>query len=361
MGLFSGPGVTPSLKGNVTNVVELQAGQVQIIQYAGWVSLKPGKYTAVQQLDPITQIWRSIGAGSTSAPQEYFYSDGQNYRFANQTGCVIGTRVVVAGSGYTSLPTVTALSGNAIFRPIIGGAVSTTVTVTNGGTNYTYPPIVEFSAPPSPGIPATGYCTLTNGAVSSVTIVDQGAGYVTPPTVVFSNDPREGQNGVSQGYNAAAITTLTGAGTITAILVIDHGSPVTGTATPTLTITGGGGTGAAAVTIMDWSITAYGVTTGSSGGGYAGNVYISAIGGFTTSTAAYLNPTMEQNLLKGRMAQIVGSLSGATVTAGGAVNDGGIYPGLPSFITSYNTPPTTAAVITFTMGGQNDVSTWTPV
>ena len=363
MGLFSGPGVTPSLKGSVTNDIELQAGQCFLMGSpglggAGWFATKPGKYTTFQEYDPITTTWRSIGAGPSDGLMEYNYSDGQNYRLANQTGCVVGSRVTGAGSGFTSKPTVTVSAGNAIFLPIIGGAISTTVTISNGGTNYTYPPVVLISAPPSPGVQATAYATLTNGAVTSITVIDQGAGYVTPPTISFINDPREGVNGVALGYNAAAVTTLTGAGTLTALLCIDHGSAIAPTSSlPTITISGGGGTGATAVAIMDWSITSYTLSGASGGAGYSGNVLISAYGGFTTSSAAYLNPTIEQNLVKGRNAQIVASISGSALTSSGqTVNDGGVYPGLPNWISYYNTPPTTAANLTFLMGGQTDVS-----
>src|SRR5665213_55996 len=103
--LFSGPGVNPSLKGAITNVINLQAGAVYPIGPntaggGGWFNAKPGKYTVLQEFDPITGIWRGIGAGSTGASIEYMYSDGQNYRLANQSGCVVGARVVNAGSGY---------------------------------------------------------------------------------------------------------------------------------------------------------------------------------------------------------------------------------------------------------------------
>lgn len=361
MGLFSGPGLTPTLKGVVSNVISLSAGECFTIQPAGWYMVKNGRYTAPQQYDPITGIWRQIGGGITSGGVLYFYSDGVNYRLANQTGGTVGALVTNGGTGYTSAPTVTASgSGNPIFRAIVGGAVNTSVTVTNGGANYTYPPIVAIAVPPAGGVQATGHSVITTGAVTSVVIDDQGAGYSTNPQIVFINDPREGVNGVTQGANAAAVTTLTGAGTVTAIVVIDHGTALTGqTAVPTLTISGGGGASAAATAIVDWTIQAYTVT--SSGTGYSGNVVVSAYGPALTG-AAYTNPTIQSQLVKGRAATIVAVAATNVTATGQTVNDGGIYPGVPNLITYYNTPPTTAAVLGFTMGSSPpDISYLTQV
>lgn len=361
MGLFSGPGLTPTLKGAVTNVISLAGGECQLITPAGWYMVKNGKYTTVQQYDPITTTWRTIGAGSMAGGVEYIYSDGVNYRLANQTGCTVGAIVTTAGSNYTSPPSVAASAGNPIFRAIVGGAVSTAITVTNGGFNYTYPPIVQFSAPPSPGVQATGHAVLTNNAVSSIVVDDQGAGYSTPPTISITNDPREGQNGVTQGSSAAAVCTLTGNNTVTAIVCLDHGTALTGqTAVPTLTISGGGGSSAAATAIVDWSIQAYSVT--SSGTGYSGAVIVSAYGP-VLSGAAYTNPTIQYGLVKGRAATIISALAGSNITATGqTVSDGGVYPGVPTQITYYNTPPSTPAALGFTMGASGpDVSYITQV
>lgn len=365
---YGGQGVGPSLKGAPTNVYELQAGQVMLLQPAGWYEVKPGKFTAIQMLDPITGIWRTIGAGATGASLERIYSDGVNFRLANQSGCVVGAEVTTgnAGTGYTSPPTIVPSAGSAIFKAIVGGALNTAVTVTNGGTNYTYPPIVEIAAPPPGGIQATGYCTLSAGAVSTVTLIDQGAGYASPPQITFVADPREGLNGVTQGSGAAAVSTLTGAGTITGIVVIDHGKPVTGTTVPTLVFSGGGGSGAAALSIMCWSITAYVVSATTAGSGYVAPVLLSAYSSFPGTAAAYANPTTQDNLVKGRNALILAALStGALTATGQKVFDGGVYPDLPTvYVQSANVPGAGAVAgvfLTPTMGGQNDISFVGPV
>lgn len=361
MGLFSGSGVLPSLKGVATNVVTLQSGQCQTISPAGWYMVNTGLYTVVQQYDPITGTWRNIGNGDHNGGVKYIYSDGVNYRLANQTGAVVGALLTNGGSGYTSAPAVSAGSTGSIWRSIVGGAVNTTVTVTNGGSNYTYPPEVQFSAPPAGGIQATGYCTLSSGAVSSVTVTNQGAGYASAPTVVFINDPREGVNGVTQGYNAAATATLTGAGTVTGLLCLDHGQGGQ-TSVPSITFAGGGGSGAAATAIMNWSITAY--AAGTAGAGLSGSVaQITAEDAFPTTSPAYTNTYTQSGLVKTRNANIKAPISSGGITATGQViYDGGVYTSSPTpIVNATASVVTTAPVVTFTMGGQTDTSYLTQV
>ena len=361
MGLFSGPGLIPSLKGVTTNVVTLSSGQCQLISPAGWYMVNTGLYTTVQQYDPITGIYRNIGNGDHQGGVRYIYSDGVNYRLANQTGALVGALLTTAGSGYTSAPTVTASAGSSIWRAVVGGAVSTTITVTNGGTNYTYPPQVQFAAPPAGGVQATGYSVLTSNAVSSVVVTNQGAGYASAPTVVFVNDPREGVNGVTQGYNAAATATLTGSGTVTAVLCLDHGQGGQ-TALPTLSFGGGGGSSAAATGIMCWSITAY--AAGTAGTGLSGSVaQISAEDAFPTTAAAYTNPYIQSGLVRTRNANIKAPISSGGITATGAVIfDGGIYTSSPTPLVNATASVVTAApVVTFTLGGQTDTTYLTQV
>ena len=361
MGLFSGPGLIPSLKGVTTNVVTLSSGQCQLISPAGWYMVNTGLYTTVQQYDPITGIWRNIGNGDHQGGVRYIYSDGVNYRLANQTGALVGALLTNAGSGYTSAPTVTASAGSSIWRAVVGGAVSTTITVTNGGTNYTYPPQVQFAAPPAGGVQATGYSVLTGSAVSSVVVTNQGAGYASAPTVVFVNDPREGVNNVTQGYNAAAVATLTGAGTVTAVLCLDHGQGAQATL-PTLAFGGGGGASAAATGIMCWSITAY--AAGTAGTGLSGSVaQISAEDAFPTTAAAYTNPYTQSGLVRTRNANIKAPISSGGITATGAIiYDGGIYTSSPTPLVNATASVVTAApVVTFTLGGQTDTTYLTQV
>ena len=355
---FGGVGNVLTLKGQATNVWDLVAGQVQTLP-AGALFVRTGLYTTIQQFDPIPGIWRTIGGGVNGGGGEVIMSDGVNYRVANQTGSAVGALLTTAGSAYTTAPTVTASAGGSIWKAFVGGAVSTTVTISNAGTAYTYPPQVIFSAPaPGTGIQATGFATLSGGTVSGVTVVDQGAGYTVAPTITFVNDPREGVNGVSAGYNAAAIATLTGSGTITGVVCLDHGQG-TLTSVPTLAFSSGS---AAATAIMCWSITAFAVGTAGAGLS-ATNFQLSALDIPSTTAAAYLNPSTQYGtaaynwgLVRQRAANIIGTVTaGAITTTTPRYVDGGIYTTAPVAVVNANASiVTTAPVATLTMGGLND-------
>jgi len=354
---FGGPGVTPSLGDLVTNEVTLPSGGCWTVPSGRW-TLKQGPYTTFQEYDPITGVWHFPGAGSTAAGVEVVFSDGNNYRLANQTGCPVAAVVTGAGSGYTAAPVFTPNTGGSVWKAVLGGAVNTTVTVTNGGVNYTYPPTVLFSAPPPGGVAASGHCTLSAGAVSTIVVDNQGAGYVSPPTVTFVNDPREtspASSAVTTGSGAAATATLTGAGTVTALLCLDHG---TGGQSAVVTVSPASGAATATV-IMCWSITAIAVSTTTAGSGYATPISIAAYDNPVTGSVL-TNPAIQTALFKGRNAFIIGTaLSGTAISPSGiSIRDGGVYSAVPT-VYSWAFPPGAGAVqatLTPTMGGQTDSS-----
>ena len=59
--VYGGAGITGTLRGQSTNVLNLQAGQVALIPSGKWY-LECGPYCAYQEYDIITGIWRSIGS-----------------------------------------------------------------------------------------------------------------------------------------------------------------------------------------------------------------------------------------------------------------------------------------------------------
>jgi len=60
------------------------------------------------------------------------------------------------------------------------------VTITNGGSGYSTPPVVTFSAPSETwGVTATGSAVLTNGVVTSIDMISNGRGYTGTPTVTI--------------------------------------------------------------------------------------------------------------------------------------------------------------------------------
>ena len=74
------------------------------------------------------------------------------------------------------------------------------------------------------------------------------------------------------------------------------------------------------------------------------------------------NGTIQSSLVKGRAASLIAGNATNITSANQTVLDGGIYAGVPSPITYFNQPPTTAAVLGFTMGGSGpDISYLTQV
>jgi hypothetical protein len=189
---------------NPSSAVTLQSGQFAVLP-AGQYLVQMGRYTVMQWYDPVSTTWRNFGTAAPVGVPFPMTSDGYNYRLMNLTGCVVGGVVTNAGTANTAkngfwaagsssstgcIATTTA-GGNAPaltaqFNTIVGGAVSTTVTVTAGGSGYTIPPLVKFDPPPLGGLQATGYAVLTAGAVSSFVVTNQGAGYTSVPAVTVT-------------------------------------------------------------------------------------------------------------------------------------------------------------------------------
>lgn len=346
--VYGASGISPSLRGQPSFKYTLLAGETMIIP-PGTFGVRPGIYSTVQQYNPITTCWENCGDTGT---RDYFYvqSDGVNFRVANQSGCVVGAIVTTAGSAYTSVPTITTSTGGAVAKAIVGGAISTTVTVTKGGANYVYPPLVQIAAPPSVGLPATATAALTSGAVSSITVTNQGAGYLVAPAVTLLNDPRD-----TAGSGATATSALTGSGTVTAVVITDHGSAVT--SVPTFTFSSGS---AAATAICAFAITSYGVTTaGAAYSAAAGNVMVQFTPIATAGSSVLTNPDYQTGLVRMRPCQIAAVTSGAgAITTTQQVIDGGCYEAIPSIhnagIAASSGIVTTAATLAVNVGGISD-------
>lgn len=345
-------GVVPPTRGYPSNKWTLPPGCDFHIPSGTWAIFSEGQQISVQQLDQVALIWRPIGQGENQLT--YLNSDGKNYRVANQTGCVVGAYLTNAGSGYTSAPTVTAAAGGATFLAITSAQphmVGTSVTVLSNGTNYTFAPIVVFDAPPNGGLQATGYATLSAGVISIV-VTNQGGGYQSTPSVYLINDARD-----STGGGASAVCTLTGAGTIAAVVTKNFGTVLS--AVPALTFTGGGGSGTAATAILNYVVSAYTVT--SAGSGYAGNVLVTGV--MPPIVASNTNPSVQSNLVSQTQAWIQASLWGgsSSLTATGqTVFSGGNFTGVPTgFVMGWSNG--SAAQVSFTGSGVVDTVYILPV
>ena len=138
---------TPLDLGN--NYQSLSPGDSLAIPAGSWY-VKPGPYCNLQFLDPITGIWRSIGAAIDKL--HYVISDGFNYRVANLTGCAVAAVVTAGGSGYAAATTtVSSSSGGSTWQAVVGGMCSVS-TINNAGSGYGVPPMLFIAAPPSAAV-----------------------------------------------------------------------------------------------------------------------------------------------------------------------------------------------------------------
>lgn len=334
----------------LTNNLTLGSGETFVIPPGQWF-ITPGPYTFIQEKDPITGLWRSIGQNPNVA--RYVSSDGANYRVANLTGCALGAVVTNVGSGYTSAPAVAASAGDSAWTAIVGGAVNSSVTVTAGGAGYVHKPILIVAPPPQGGLPASAVAVVTAGAISSVVVIDQGAGYTSAPAITVVPDPRD-----TVTTQATLTATLTGAGTITGVVCTDHGTPLT--AVPTLAFSGGGGSSAAATTVMCFAAT--GLTVAGGGAVYGNAQPFAAITAdgrcAATAAAGSVSPTFGNGLLQPRQASFRGtSEAGGAITATGLrVTDAGLFSAVPIGIVFPGgaAVPTTTATVTVDVGGVTD-------
>lgn len=241
--LFNAP---PSFN---TYVFNLPTGGTVPVPAGTWMVFFTTAYSQAQWYDPITAQWLSasgpqVGSGITRGM--VITSDGFNQRIANITGSAIAGSVTGAGSAYVqATTTVSPSAGNSTWLPIIGGAVGA-FTVDTAGANYSKVPIVLIDAPPSPGVPAYGQATLSNGTVASITVsgFQAGAGYQTAPRVQIIPDPFDPNLNIITP--AAAHCVLAGSGTLTAVLLQNFGtSQASGI---TLTVNGAGSSATAVTT-----------------------------------------------------------------------------------------------------------------
>jgi len=350
-----------------TNAVPLPAGQAVVVPPGKWM-VEVGPYTFVQFFDPITLLWRSV-AKSTPNSHHVILSDGVNVRLANLTGCVVGAVITNAGTGLTNgiggTVTVAPSAGASSWRAVVGGAVNTSITLpTFKGANYTYPPAVYFSPPPPGGIPATGKAVISGGALTGITVTNQGAGYTAAPTITFVSDPKDPNNPLYFPSTTAPINpiltataTLTGSGTVTALVVTDPGTVLT--AAPTFTFSPA--STIAATAVMNFTVTNFTVAAGGVAYGNAQQyILYGSAPAITTATPVYTNPDIEKGITQPRMPIITGpsTAGGAIQTTSSVIVDAGlgiqVAAGNMGVIPAGNSLPTTIAQATTIVGGTDD-------
>ncbi|MFU8892840.1 MAG: lectin-like protein [Luteolibacter sp.] len=184
-----------------------------------------------------------IPAGTTitainTAARTATLSNPVNADFTSGVGHVV---VVSGGTGYSTPPTVVfdppGATADAIIDPTTGQVTS--VVVTNAGS-YLNPPDVYFNGGNGGGAIANSVLTAQGTAsVLSITVTNPGTGYTTPPVVDISGGDAE--------VDATAVATISGGGVVT-ITVVNPGSGYN--TAPTITLIGDGAGATATATMF---------------------------------------------------------------------------------------------------------------
>ncbi len=349
--LYPNPVLGGAVSGN-TNDISLAPGE-SIPVPAGRFIITAGKYCTVQYLDPVTTQWELLRDLDNNDTTYNVTSDGYNLRIANLTGCVVGAVVTNGGSGtyVQATTTVTPSAGTSTWQPIVGGAVNTTVSITAVGKNYSLPPYVFFDAPPAPGVQATAVATIGSGTITSIVVINQGAGYPVAPLISILPSPYDVNftAGTTPITNATALCSLTGTGSLTAVLLTNSGAAVASTMSLTVA---GAGTTATVVPLFLQTVASASFTN--VGAGYGAGSQLSSTGGFNTNTPAFTSPQISKTGFVPR--PVVASLvqSGGTFTSINTIYDAGLFLSTPLSLPLTNGIATTISTIVFTMGSVND-------
>jgi hypothetical protein len=351
-----------------TNQIALAPGDTLPIPAGEWF-VNTGNYCVVQYLDPVTNTWSMGPNAAWNGGHMFVVSDGFNYRVANLLGCPVSAVVAAPGSSYVQASTtITPTPGNSTWLPIIGGAL--TATVTSAGAGYGIAPEVFIPAPPPAannangvgGIPATAFATITNGTLtlaSGCSMMNAGAGYTTPFTVALQPCPTDPN--LSTGITLATVVfSLTGTGSLTGALCTNPGAPLSNPNQITLTIAGAG-TGASLSANVLQTVTAASVSGAGTGYGTVSAV-LTTVGG-VPAAGSVMSPYSLGLAWRPRPAQVglAVTAAGTLGTQVGTIYDGGLFltstaPGfalLQQPITA-TTQAYVGATIALTMGSRPD-------
>ena len=355
--------------------ITLASGAVYQIPSGQWF-LNLGPYTFLEWFDPVTYTWRPVGSDYNAMPT-IISSDGSNYRLSNLTGTVMGAVITNAGTGYTNgvyfpaaypifgnpnaavqagtaaAPSVTFAAGGGTIlaqgNVVVGGAISTTITITTAGSLYTRAPTIVIDPPAPGGVQATAVCTISGGVINAVTVTNQGAGYAAAPSITIVN----GQDDTT-GANAVLTATLTGSGTVTAITMANRGAGYT--SVPAITFSAASTT--AATAIMCFTCT----TATAASPSNAGNGNFALLASTLTAGSSILtNPAIGTGIYTPRLGRTAYSTTATPTTT--TILDGGLHQVVPGAVLVNNSNGTISAATTWTIaqGGVSDTSYLIPL
>jgi len=160
----------------------------------------PGLSSTARTLSGAGNTWAGItyGAGnfvatSTGATATSYSTDGKTWNVGGvmPSSTTWSNVVYGGGQGATATAVVGGVGGSgAVLTPVLGTGNTAgqvvSITVTNGGYNYTTPPTIVITD--STGTGATAICQVLNGTIQSVTMTITGSGYTSPTVTVVTNE-----------------------------------------------------------------------------------------------------------------------------------------------------------------------------
>lgn len=369
-----GAGLAPYDTG--TNRVCIYPGEALQIPAGTWY-IGLGMYLVLQYLDPVTGTWVMASGASLNRGVQYVKSDGFNMRIANLTGCPVSASVTAYGSGYVQASTTVTVTGGggSTWLPIVGGQLGISGTfslgVPNVGAGYGIAPIVFVPPPPSAsnnsngvgGIPASAYVQIASGTISAFSFTNPGAGYPSAPTPVVLPSPFDPN--LSTGItNGSLAFSLTGSGSITAVLCTNNGTSLTTPSAITLTVNGVGSAATAVANVMQ-TVVAASVSTQGTGFGASNTIMMTTVGGVPNTGTIAQNPDKLLLAWLPRPAQVglTTNAGGTLTTQVGTIYDGGLFQGtpLPVLTVAINTGPGgTVGTLALTMGSVPDIAILQP-
>lgn len=360
----TGVGLPFPLQNNISadNARSLAPGTKYIIP-AGQYYLQLDSVSVYQVLDPVSGLWVNQGLPLAG---DLITSDGVNHRICNLSGCAVGALVTTAGTGYLTAPTVTPSIGGSTWKAILGGSLSSTVTVSTAGSGYNHPPQVLLPPPPAGGVQATATATVSGGAITAITMVNVGAGYLAAPSSgntglyygkipnTYTIVPDAADTVTTPAVLTFGLNTST-ATNVTAIVCTDNGTAVTSVPTLTISAAPSGGTTAVATAIPFFTVT--GITVTNVGSNYGGTqpFKIDAPGAIVSGTSAVTNPSIDKGLFQPYPFFGYGTTTstGTLSATNFVVSFGGIHQAVPTlFVTAGGTTvPTVYGTATAQVGG----------
>ena len=225
-----------------------------------------------------------------------------------QGGVVVSITVTNPGSGYTSAPTAVISgtgTGATAGTVVIGGGAVAGVQMTNPGSGYVTAPAVAISGT---GTGATGVAVLSAQGVQSVSVVNGGTDFTSIPLISFVGGGGAGATGYAEvvGTSIARVNlTASGSGY--------NGNSAGSVFAPTVYFeTGGSGGGASAVAVMDGNGVGR-VQMTSAGAGY--NQAVQVVIGLSQAQIAF-NDALNYQISQGNFSGLQpfgGSGAGGTV------------------------------------------------